>query len=97
MPVRRAGRQATLLMLRKTGLLESERMVNVDAMTIMTLPDPGNLATTLLTAPAWCRVGLTAPTQRLRELAAAELAQAILGALDRPAPAYDARQMALPL
>jgi len=42
-------------------------------------------------------VGLTAPTQRLREQAAAELAQAVLGALDGSTPAYDPRQMTLPL
>ena len=66
-------------------------------MIIMTAPDPSTLATTLLTAPAWCRVGLTAPSQRLREQAAAELAQAVLGALEASTPAHDARQMTLPL
>lgn len=63
----------------------------------MTQPDRSSLAQTLLLAPAWARVGLTAPVQRIREQAAAELAQAIIGALEGSQGQYDARQMALPL
>jgi hypothetical protein len=53
-----------------------------------------SLAHTLLTAPAWARVGLTAPNERLREEAAAELAETIIDALEG---SHDVRQMALPL
>ena len=69
---------------------EQGRMTNMS-------PDSSSLAQTLLAAPAWCRVGLTAPSARTREAAAAELAQTILGALEDSTPAYDARQMRLPL
>jgi hypothetical protein len=72
-------------------------MGNTGVMMNMTAVDPNSLAATLLTAPAWCRVGLTAPSQRLREQAAAELANAVLGALEGSTPAYDPRQMTLPL
>lgn len=63
----------------------------------MTQPDPSSLAQSLLLAPAWARVGLTAPVQRIREQAAAELAQTIIGALEGSTAPTDARQMALPL
>ncbi|GAA0462168.1 MULTISPECIES: DUF6771 family protein [Sphingomonas] len=63
----------------------------------MTTPDSSSLAQTLLHAPGWARMGLTAPNQRLRERAAAELAETILDALARPQAAHDARQMPLPL
>ncbi|WP_366520783.1 DUF6771 family protein [Sphingomonas sp.] len=59
--------------------------------------DPSSLAHTLLTAPAWARVGLTAPSKSIREAAATELAETIIGALQASQPCYDARQMALPL
>lgn len=50
-----------------------------------------SIATTLLRAPGWARVGLTAPTERLRDDAANELARAILeeigeGYADAPGP-----------
>lgn len=63
----------------------------------MNQPDPSSLAQTILLAPAWARVGLTAPSERLREAAAAELADTIMGALEASRPPYDARQIALPL
>jgi hypothetical protein len=40
--------------------------------------DPDTIAQALLTAPGWARVGLSAPTQYLREAAATDLALAIL-------------------
>jgi hypothetical protein len=42
-------------------------------------------------------MGLTAPNERLREQAAAELAETIIDALARPQSVPDARQMPLPL
>ncbi|MBB5715220.1 DUF6771 family protein [Sphingomonas aerophila] len=63
----------------------------------MTTPDSSSFAHCLLNAPAWARVGLTAPSERLREAAAAELAQTIMGVLEGSQGTYDARQMALPL
>lgn len=59
-------------------------------------PDSSSVAQTLLLAPAWARVGLTAPTARLREAAAAELAHVVLGALEAPCEQHDSRQLALP-
>jgi hypothetical protein len=63
----------------------------------MAHPDLSSLATALLHAPAWARIGLTAPSDRLREQAAAELAESILDSLTHPMPVNDPRQMALPL
>lgn len=63
----------------------------------MTQPDSFSLASCLLQAPAWARVGLTAPSERLRERAAAELAETIIDALTDPAVSIDPRQMSLPL
>jgi hypothetical protein len=63
----------------------------------MMTPDSSSLAQTLLHAPGWARIGLTAPNQRLREQAAAELAETIIDALARPQAVRDDRQMPLPL
>lgn len=63
----------------------------------MTQPDSLWLAQSLLHAPAWARVGLTAPNERLREQAAIELAQSIIVAIERQPTIHDIRQMALPL
>ena len=45
------------------------------------------LAQTILAAPAWARVGITAPSERLRQEAALELARTICGDDARPDPA----------
>ncbi|MFZ3485743.1 DUF6771 family protein [Sphingomonas sp. 3-13AW] len=63
----------------------------------MKTPDSSSLAQILLLAPGWARIGLTAPNQRLREQAAAELAESIIDALARPQAILDDRQMPLPL
>ncbi|WP_370175272.1 DUF6771 family protein [Sphingobium abikonense] len=63
----------------------------------MIQPDSLWLAQSLLNAPGWARVALTAPNERLRAQAAVELAQTIIVALERQPPIYDGRQMALPL
>lgn len=42
------------------------------------------IAKTLLSAPGWARVGLTAPVERLRDEAAEELARAILEGVGLP-------------
>lgn len=49
----------------------------------MTRIDPANLSATdiaqaLLSAPAWARIGITAPGRYIREEAALELARAVL-------------------
>lgn len=56
--------------------------------------DANQIASALLTSAGWARVGLTAPNERLRELAATELALAIVGILD-PQPQADPRQLSL--
>lgn len=63
----------------------------------MMTPDSSSLAQSLLLAPAWARVGLTAPSERLREAAANELARTIIGAMEGSEMDRDARQMPLPL
>ena len=40
--------------------------------------DPSRVAETILAAPGWARVGITAPASHLRVAAANELARAIL-------------------
>jgi len=63
----------------------------------MNQPDSLWLAQSLLQAPGWARVALTAPNERLRENAALELAQSILAAWDWQPAMPDARQMTLSL
>jgi len=63
----------------------------------MNQPDSLWLAQSLLHAPAWAKVALTAPKERLREQAALELAQSIVNAMERPPTIHDQRQMTLPL
>jgi hypothetical protein len=59
-------------------------------------PDPSSLAEILLLAPAWARVGLTAPSERIRGAAAAELAQQVVSAIVQN-DCLDVRQLPLPL
>lgn len=46
-----------------------------------------DLAETILSAPAWARIGITALNERLRQEAAIELARTIRGDDIRPDPA----------
>lgn len=64
---------------------------------MMTPDSPALIANALLTSSGFARVALTAPSERLREAAAAELADGIIAALEGTAPPRDARQMTLPL
>ncbi|WP_242138662.1 MULTISPECIES: DUF6771 family protein [unclassified Sphingomonas] len=63
----------------------------------MTQPDSDLIAHALLTSSGFARVGLTAPSERIREAAAAELARTIVCALEGFPSDRDPRQMALPL
>jgi len=58
--------------------------------------DPFQLKTAILQAPGWARIGLTDPTERMRDKAAQELALAITEHLNG-GPVYDHNQLALPL
>jgi hypothetical protein len=58
--------------------------------------EPSQLASVILNAPCWVRLGIAAPTERIRERAAQELADAICSGLDSPATS-DRRQLPLPL
>jgi hypothetical protein len=78
----------------KIALDESEQMVNIVG---MTQPDCALIAHALLTSSGFARVGLTAPSERIREAAAAELARTIVCALEGFPCDRDPRQMALPL
>ncbi|WP_448538511.1 DUF6771 family protein [Sphingobium yanoikuyae] len=64
---------------------------------LMNRPDSLRLAQSLLHAPGWARVALTAPNERMRENAALELAQIILAAWDKQQPIPDIRQMTFPI
>ncbi len=58
--------------------------------------DPAQLTAAIQQAPGWARVGLTAPSERLREQAVLELATTISEYLT-PASVPDRNQLALPL
>ena len=55
-----------------------------------------SLSAIILNSPAWARVGLTMPDERMRERAADALAASIIEKLN-PAPEPDRNQLALPL
>lgn len=58
--------------------------------------DPAQLSDAIRPAPGWARVGLTAPSEKLREQAVVELATAISEYLI-PRVAKETNQLALPL
>ena len=60
------------------------------------MPTTDQIAATIADAPAWCKIGLTVPSERLREDAAAEMARHLHSAL-YGAPTADPAQLALAL
>ena len=62
----------------------------------MTQPDLHTVALSILRSPGWSRVGITAPSSRLRQAAASEMAEKIIEALEHPERNQDHRQIALP-
>jgi hypothetical protein len=63
----------------------------------MTQPDSTALAQALLAAPQWALSGLASPWQGLREDAAREVAETILGVSGASEALPDPRQITLPL
>jgi hypothetical protein len=63
----------------------------------MDTPSPVALASMILTAPGWARVGIAAPSERMRQAAALELGAIIADRIVRPAEVAAEGQMALPL
>lgn len=63
----------------------------------MGTPSPLALADAVLTAPGWVRVGIAAPSERIREEAALALATRIVDSLDTPVAIVPDGQLALPL
>jgi hypothetical protein len=59
--------------------------------------DPSRVAETILAAPGWARVGITAPVSHLRVAAAHELARAILEDVERVSEASADDQLGLSL
>lgn len=51
----------------------------------------------LSSAPAWAKIGLTMPSEKMRERAMFEIANCIVDTLDRPFEIVDRNQLALPL
>lgn len=56
-----------------------------------------SLTAIILDAPAWCRIGLTVRDERMRQIAAKELAELIVERMDRPPSPYDENQLPLPM
>lgn len=63
----------------------------------MTRIDPTMLATTILEAPGWARVGITAPSSYMRYDAAMELALAIAATVEGKLESPSGNQRALEL
>jgi len=63
----------------------------------MDTPSPSALASAVLTAPGWVRVGIAARSPRLREEAALALAKRIVERLEQPQVVALEGQLALPL
>ncbi|KGB55945.1 hypothetical protein FG91_00829 [Sphingopyxis sp. LC81] len=63
----------------------------------MTRIDPDRVARALLDAPGWARVGLTAPTETIREAAAQELALTIARIDGEASTIADPNQLVLAL
>ncbi|WP_308462169.1 DUF6771 family protein [Sphingomonas citri] len=63
----------------------------------MDTPSPQALASAVLIAPGWVRVGIAAPSPRLREEAALALANRIVDRLEKPQVVVPDGQLALPL
>ncbi len=60
--------------------------------------DETAIATIILRAPGWARVGITVPDDRLRDAAAGELARTIVEQLEVPLPEpFNPDQLALAL
>jgi hypothetical protein len=55
------------------------------------------IASILLSAPAWARIGLTVRDEQMRERAADTLAAKIVERLERPEPHDDSNQLVFPL
>lgn len=63
----------------------------------MDTPTPVALASMILAAPGWARVGIAAPSERTREAAALELGAIIVERIVRQVDVVPDGQMALPL
>ena len=61
----------------------------------MDTPSPFTLAAMVLSAPGWVRVGIAAPSERMREAAALELGALIAERIERPVTIAPEGQMAL--
>ncbi|HWU95747.1 MAG TPA: DUF6771 family protein [Sphingomonas sp.] len=59
--------------------------------------DPTDISEAILHAPGWARLGITAPSPRLREQAAIELARAVAARLEGSSAHEDGRQFSLKL
>ncbi len=51
----------------------------------------------LLQTPAWARLALTAPDDRLRKRGASAMSDFLLDRLEAPSTKHDERQLALPI
>jgi hypothetical protein len=79
---------------RGSPLDESDQIRNKKA---MDTPSPVALASMILAAPGWARVGIAAPSERTREAAALELGAVIAERIGRPVELAAEGQLALPL
>lgn len=61
------------------------------------LMEQDRIVAALSGAPAWAKIGLTMPSEKMRERAMLEIANCIVETLDRPFEIVDRNQLALPL
>lgn len=59
--------------------------------------DQDRIAEALNGAPAWAKVGLTMPSEKMRARAALEIANCIIEGMERPTVVTDRDQLPLPL
>lgn len=51
----------------------------------------------IIAAPAWAKIGLTMPSEKMRDRSAKELAACIMDSINPSEPDVDRNQLALPL
>lgn len=91
-PARAIAASASVVVFQVPLLFYSECMNRV-ALSADTAP----ISQAILEAPGWARLGITAPSPRMREQAATELARSIAARLCETPAANDGRQLAFEL
>ena len=72
-------------------------LINVLYLFYSPVMEQDRIVAALSGAPAWAKVGLTMPSEKMRERAALEIANCIIDVMERPTIVADRDQLALPL